>query len=254
MGVLDGKVALVTGGGQGIGRGIALAFASAGADVAILELDPENCAAVAKEIGERGTKGLGIAGDIRRKAECLAAVERTIAELGSPTILVNGAIMTTGVERTFLDHTDEDMANSWESGVLATFWLMQACAPIMSAQGGGSIINFGSGNGTAGAAGWTAYAATKEAIRALTRVAAREWGPQHIRVNAICPFANSPGMLNYEQIAPEQYQATLQSVPLQRIGDCEDDIGALAVFLASDASSYLTANTIMADGGSGFFR
>jgi NAD(P)-dependent dehydrogenase (short-subunit alcohol dehydrogenase family) len=253
VGVLDGKVALVTGAGRGIGRGIALAFASAGADVAALEVDPDTCATTAKEIGERGRRGIGIAGNVRLRTDCFAAVQRTTSELGPPTILVNSAIEAIS-NVSLLDHTDEHMIAGFESGTMATFWLMQACAPIMAERGGGSIINFGSGLGTFGAPGYASYAAAKEAIRALTRVAAHEWGHQGIRVNVICPFANSPGMVQHAQNQPDEYAALIQSVPLERIGDCEQDMGSLAVFLASDAGSYLTANTIMADGGSGVTR
>ena len=99
---------------------------------------------------------------------------------------------------------------------------------------GGSIVNFASNSGTFGRENQAPYAAAKEGVRGLSRVAAREWGPQGIRVNVICPFANSPGMLAWSETEPETYAASLETIPLQRIGDCEDDIGRVAVFLASD--------------------
>ena len=103
-------------------------------------------------------------------------------------------------------------------------------------------------------AGFAGYAAAKEAIRALTRVAAREWGPMGIRVNAICPFASSEGMQGWSQLDPEGYRASIERMPLQRVGDCEADIGRVVAFLASDDAAYLTAHTFMVDGGSGMFR
>ena len=122
------------------------------------------------------------------------------------------------------------------------------------ARGGGSIINFGSGAGTQGLPGEGPYAAAKEAIRGLTRVAANEWGPEGIRVNVICPFANSPGMVAWSKMDPKGYEATIGRIPLRRAGDCEMDIGGVAVFLASDESAYVTGQTMMVDGGMGSFR
>jgi NAD(P)-dependent dehydrogenase (short-subunit alcohol dehydrogenase family) len=166
---------------------------------------------------------------------------------------VNNAIQVRpGVS--FMDHSDEDMVMTWESGVMATFWCMQAAHPHLVAAGGGSIINYGSGAGTEGLQGFAGYAAAKEGIRALTKVAAREWGPVGIRVNAICPLANSEGMLGWRDFDPDGYRAALDRVPLGRIGDCEDDIGRVVAFLASDDAAYLTAHTFMVDGGSGAFR
>jgi NAD(P)-dependent dehydrogenase (short-subunit alcohol dehydrogenase family) len=122
------------------------------------------------------------------------------------------------------------------------------------ARGGGSIINLASGAGTQGLPGEGPYAAAKEGVRGLSRVAANEWGPEGIRVNVICPFANSPGMVAWSKIDPKGYEATLRQIPLRRVGDCEEDIGRAAVFLASDDSAYVTGQTLMVDGGMGVFR
>jgi NAD(P)-dependent dehydrogenase (short-subunit alcohol dehydrogenase family) len=113
----------------------------------------------------------------------------------------------------------------------------------------GNVINFGSGAAFDALPTQGAYAAAKEAIRTVSKIAAVEWGPQGVRVNIVCPFANSPGVQAWAQYAPDDYQSQLSKVPLRRIGDCETDIGAAAVFLASDAASYITGHTLMVDGG-----
>jgi len=253
MGSLDGKVAIVTGAGRGVGRGVAMALAKAGADVAIAEIDAASGESTASAARGLGRRAISIPCDVRTRQACEAAVASAVDGLGGLHILVNNAIQVRpGVS--FMNHLDEDMVMTWESGVMATFWCMQASQPHLVAAGGGSIINFGSGAGTEGLPGFAGYAAAKEGIRALTRVAAREWGPAGIRVNAICPFANSEGMQGWSDFDPDGYRAAIDRVPLGRIGDCEADIGRVAVFLASDDSAYLTAHTFMVDGGSGAFR
>jgi NAD(P)-dependent dehydrogenase (short-subunit alcohol dehydrogenase family) len=114
---------------------------------------------------------------------------------------------------------------------------------------GGSVINFGSGAGIDGMATQASYGAAKEAIRSLSKVAATEWGPEGVRVNVICPFANSPGVEMWRQHFPDAYASQIAKVPLRRIGDCETDIGAAAVFLASASAGYITGQTLMVDGG-----
>jgi NAD(P)-dependent dehydrogenase (short-subunit alcohol dehydrogenase family) len=230
-----------------------MALAKAGADVAIAEIDAPSGEATASAVRALGRRALSISCDVRSRQACEATVAAAIDGLGALHILVNNAIQVRpGVS--FMDHVDDDMVMTWESGVMATFWCMQAAQPHLVAVGGGSIINFGSGAGTEGLAGFAGYAAAKEGIRALTRVAAREWGPVGIRVNAICPLANSEGMLGWGEFDPDGFRAALDRVPLGRIGDCEADIGRVVVFLASDDAAYLTAHTFMVDGGSGAFR
>ena len=131
---------------------------------------------------------------------------------------------------------------------------MQAAHPHLVARGGGSIINFASNSGTIGLETQGAYAAAKEGIRGLTRVASREWGPDGIRVNVICPFANSPGMVAWAEGDPKSYEARIQTIPLRRVGDCEDDVGRVACFLASEDAAYVTGQTMFVDGGSGSVR
>ncbi len=131
---------------------------------------------------------------------------------------------------------------------------MKAAHPHLVAAGGGSIVNFGSGAGSAGEPGFATYGTAKEAIRGLTRVAAVEWGPDNIRVNVVLPFANSEGALSWEDSDPDAFHAAMRAVPLGRIGDTEKDVGALVSFLLGDDSTYLTAQSIFVAGGSGVSR
>ena len=246
---LDGKVAIVTGGGRGIGRGIALALAKAGAGVAILERDPETGPRTIAEITELGGDALSLAGSARERADCEAIVATAVDRFGGVDILVNNAQQ---VPMGPLDGcTDDDMYTAWESGTLAAFRLMQLCHPVMTARGGGAIVNLGSGAGTEGVAGLGAYAVAKEGIRALTKIAMLEWGPDNIRVNTICPWAQNE---HWDTLSDKQRAARLARNPLRRIGDPEADIGGLVVFLASDAGSYVTGQTIQVDGGNMGFR
>jgi NAD(P)-dependent dehydrogenase (short-subunit alcohol dehydrogenase family) len=250
---LENRIALVTGGGRGIGRGIALAMAKEGADVAIAELDGETAASSAEEVRALGVRSIAIQCDVAQRGDCERAVKSVLDELGGIDVLVNNAGWSKSPV-SLLDVDDEQFERTHRINTLGTFWLMQLCHPHLVARGGGSIINFGSGAGTQGLPGQGPYAAAKEAIRGLSRVAANEWGPEGIRVNVICPFASSPGMVAWSKIDPKSYEATVRTIPLRRVGDCEQDIGRAAVFLASEDAAYVTGQTLMVDGGMGSFR
>ena len=252
MGKLDGKIAIVTGAGQGIGRGIALALAKEGTAVVVTGRTYEKCLRTADEIKALGGRALPVACDVGRREQVNAAVAATVKEFGTVDILVNSA-QAKRDNVAFEDTTDDDMALALESGLLGTFYFMQACFPYFK-EHGGKIINFGSAAGTEGATGWTAYAAAKEGIRAITRVAAREWGKYKINVNAICPLANSPNFLAWAETSPDMVNIMLMMVPMGRAGDCETDIGRAAVFLASPDSDYITGHTLAVDGGQTILR
>ena len=248
MGKLDGKVAIVTGAGQGVGRGIAVAYAAEGASVVVAGRTLSKCEAVAAEIGERA---LPVACDVKSAGDVDACVAATVAHFGGVDIVVNNA---QEVPRgPLLSVTEEAFAAGWESGPLATFRFMRACHPHLVDRGGGVIINLGSRSGIKpNQAGVGAYAAVKEAIRALTRGAATEWATDGIRVYALLPLSNSPALARLEVDEPDKYAEVLSEIPMRRFGDPETDIGRVAVFLASDDAAYLTGITITADGGAGF--
>jgi NAD(P)-dependent dehydrogenase (short-subunit alcohol dehydrogenase family) len=152
-----------------------------------------------------------------------------------------------------LEHTDEIIDLCFNSGFRGTFYFMQACYPYLKVRGG-RIINVGSGAGLDGMAGQAAYGACKEAIRALSKTAAREWGADGINVNVICPLAKSPGVAAFLKNAPHMEAKMTAGNPIARIGECEADIGPVAVFLSSDDSRYVTGQTLPVDGGSVLIR
>lgn len=244
---LTGKVAVITGGSQGIGLGIALAFATAGAKITISGRDEAKLAEAARQIEARGAETLVIVGDVRQRQDARRTIDATVERFDRIDVLVNNAqssIPATPLE----DIDDEAIALTLDSGLLGTLHHMQAAFPHMKG-GFGSIINFGSREGIFGGLGFGIYAATKEGIRGLSRVAAREWGKHGIRVNVICPAALSPAAADYLAAHPSKAAMYLTNISLGYFGDPEADIGPVALFLASDASKYVTGQTLSADGG-----
>ena len=246
--LLEGRTALVTGGGQGVGQGIARALAAAGANVAIAQRKADQGEEEAQYLRDtHGVEAFYIKTDVTRRAEVEAMVAATHDRFGRLDILVNnaGASFPKRIEK----HTDEEMEGSFALNYYAVFWAMKAAFPIMKAQGYGRVINLGSLNGVNAHMFTVAYNASKEAMRALTRTAAVEWGPFGITCNVICPSATSPQAQDYFAANPEMTQAILQQVPAGRFGDAEKDIGPVAVFLASEGGGYMSGNTLFADGG-----
>ncbi|TCM20712.1 NAD(P)-dependent dehydrogenase (short-subunit alcohol dehydrogenase family) [Novosphingobium sp. PhB165] len=245
---LEGKVAIVSGGGQGIGAAIAVAYAREGARVLITGRTREKLASVAAEIENSGgtcAYEVAIAGEREQSAK---VVERAMRDWARVDILVNNAHSFTDYLPLADPMMEEHCRIDFQSAFFGSLQFMQLCHPHMAARGGGSIINFGSSFGIRCEPGFLAYAASKEAIRTLTRTAAREWGTDGIRVNTILPSAMSPKALSYLEES-RSYDAELAKVAVGRFGE-PADIAPTAIFLASDESAYVTGQTIGVDGGS----
>jgi NAD(P)-dependent dehydrogenase (short-subunit alcohol dehydrogenase family) len=248
MGKLDGKVALITGGGQGVGLGIAFALAEAGAAIVITGRHEDKLRGAAEQIRAKGAPDvLTVVGDTRKRESAQQAVHATIQKFGYLDVLVNNA-QSTAPGLLFENIDDATIAMTLESGFLGTLYFMQASFPHLKERGG-SIINLGSREGIFGGVGMSVYAATKEAVRGLSRSVAREWGKYNIRVNVICPAALSPAAVTYLEKHPEDAKMYLAQTALGRFGDPHRDIGPIALFLASSESAYLTGQTLNADGG-----
>ena len=238
---LVGSVAVVTGGGAGIGRGIAAGLAAFGARVAVWEREPERCAAAAAEVD-----GLACVTDVRDADQVDAALRRTVDELGTPTVLVNNA---GGV---FVAPLLEAEPKGWDvlirSNLTHVLLCTQRVARAMVAAGlPGSVVNITSIEGTRAAPGYAAYAAAKAGVVNFTKTAALELAPHGIRVNCLAPDVTMTEGLR--SVAPEGFERGLASmVPMGRAGHVDEMAGA-AVFLASDLSSYVTGQTIHVDGG-----
>jgi NAD(P)-dependent dehydrogenase (short-subunit alcohol dehydrogenase family) len=249
---MRGHVAIITGGAQGVGKGIATALLGRGASVLLVDILDEKLAATTEELRAAGPVEQLVA-DLRNPDSAQRIVSAAVDAFGTVHGLVNNAIAT-NEPKAFVDITGEDFALGHEVGPRASFLLMQAVHPVMVAAGGGSIINLGSGTGTGGEPKWGGYAAAKEAIRGLSKVAALEWGPDNIRVNVVCPFVESDGIKFWKEFAPDDYAKAVKRVPMKRIGDVRADAGALVAFLLSSDATFITGQTIHVDGGIGCFR
>jgi NAD(P)-dependent dehydrogenase (short-subunit alcohol dehydrogenase family) len=242
-------VAFVTGGGRGIGKGIAFAFASEGARVAVVDIDAAAAARSATECEGRGVDAMALGCDVSNRDDLDRAVAAVVERLGRLDVVVTCALPKGAVEP--LEFTSAArMEEMWRVGYMGVVNAMQACLPHLR-ETRGSVINFGSGAGIAASAGYAAYAPVKEAVRAITRVAAREWGDSGVRVNAICPFARSEQFEEWAARNPELARLAEARAALGRVGNCERDIGRAAVFLASEDAGFVTGHSLMVDGGQG---
>lgn len=248
---LKGKVAIITGGGQGIGAAIAESYAREGAKVLITGRTQSKLEEVADRIRNAGGEAVGLTALAGEMKDASATVMRAIEDWGRVDILVNNA-------HTFTDHLpiedpkmEENCKIDFQSAFYGSLQLMQLSFPHMQTQGGGSIINFGSSYGPRSEPGFLAYSASKEAIRALTRTAAKEWGKHGIRVNTILPSALTPKSIWYLEDSGT-YDLELAKVAIGRFG-APEDVAKTALFLASDEADYVTGQTIGVDGGSTMF-
>ena len=247
---LEGNVTIITGGGKGIGFGIAQAFAAEGSDLVITGRT-ESRLISAKERLEKefGIRVLPIVADGADENAIKEVVRQTVETFGKINTLVNNAqVSKSGLP--LVEHSREDFDLAIYSGLYAAFFYMRECHPYLK-QTKGSVINFASGAGLFGKLGQSSYAAAKEGIRGMSRVAAAEWGPDGIRVNVVCPLAMTESLQEWKENYPELCAKTIQGIPLGRFADPRNDIGRVCVFLASDDASFVTGETITLQGGSG---
>lgn len=250
MGMLSNRVAMVTGAGAGIGRGIARAFAREGARVAVAEFDEASGREVADELAALGGEGLFIATDIMDLDSVRAAVMTTRQRWGGMDILVNNAYPTMKHLPAPIEQVDERrLQDSMTAGFLAVTAAMQAAFPGMKQKGYGRIVNICSLNGVNAHKHTADYNSAKEAVRAYTRTAAVEWAPHGITANIICPGAATTPFKVLSELMPEMAENLKKTSPMGYMGDPEKHIAPVAVFLASEMSTYMTGNTLFVDGG-----
>lgn len=240
---LTGKVAIVTGGAGGIGRGIVRAFIKEGARVLFVDINEAAGEALETELGSAARS---LTADISEQASAARIRDAAVDAFGAVHVLVNNAHASR--QASLLETTQEMFDLSMGTGFYPTVWLMQALHDQLT-QTGGSVINFASGAGIEGNPSQASYAAAKEAIRGISRVAANEWARDGVNVNLIAPLALTEGVEQYLADHPEREKQLLAGTPMRRFGDPEKDIGRAAVFLASEDASYITGQTLMVDGG-----
>ena len=263
MGFLTGKTVIITGAGRAvlqdgscgsIGYGIATAYAKEGANLVITGRNVKKLDAAKEEL-ERlyGVKVLTVQADVSSGSDNKAVVDnvikQTVEAFGGIDVLINNAqASASGVP--LADHTTEQFDLALYSGLYAAFYYMQSCYPYLK-ESKGTVINFASGAGLFGNKGQCAYAAAKEGIRGLSRVAATEWGPDGINVNVICPIAWTAQLENFQNAYPDAFKANVKMPPMGHYGDPEKEIGRVCVQLANPDFKYLTGETLTLEGGMG---
>ena len=243
---LQDKVAIITGGAGGSGYGMAKAMVKEGAKVVIVDVNEEAGQKALAELQAYSPESAFLQFDLMKHEELHKIVDFTVGKFGQLNVLVNNAHVSRQVmfEQTTREHIDL----SFGTGFFPTFYLMQAAMPYLK-ETKGNIINFASGAGLVGQKTQTSYAAAKEAIRGMSRVVANEVAADGVTINIISPMALTEGVQQWKAAFPEMYEASLEKVPVGRFGDPENDIGKVAVFLASEDSKYMTGQTFMVDGG-----
>lgn len=247
---LQDNVTIITGGGKGIGFGLAQAFAEEGSDLVLTGRTESRLLTAKEELEARyGIRVLPIVADGADEEAIRGVVRKTIETFGRIDTLVNNAqVSRSGLP--LIEHTKEDFDMAIFSGLYAAFFYMRECFPYLK-ETKGSVINFASGAGMFGKLGQASYAAAKEGIRGMSRVAAAEWGPDGVRVNVICPLAMTESLQQWRENFPDLYEKTIQGIPLGHFADPKNDIGRVCVFLASKDAEYVTGETITLQGGSG---
>lgn len=248
MDLLKDKVALITGAGGGIGRGVARCFAREGAAVLIAELDPVTGAEAELELRQMGARALFVRTDVLSKESVLASIQAAVDSFGGLDILVNNAFVPS--ENVLLeDKTDAMLERTLTSTVWASWWAMRAAMPHMRQRGGGRIINFTSIDVDIGAWQHADYNTGKSGVVGLTRSAAAEWGRFNITCNAIAPTAMGATYHKLAAEIPGFAERSAAARPMGRSGDPELDIGPVVVFLGSEMARFVTGITMHVDGG-----
>ena len=244
---LSGKVALVTGASRGIGRGIALGFAEAGADVAVAARSEADLETLAKEIDSLGRRAIAVTADVTQRGDIETMIRRTVDELGGLDVLVNNA----GGTR-FMSPVVGLRPDGWDKAIAlnldSVFHATQLAAQEMVGRGGGSIIQISSVAGIEGAQGLSYYSAAKGGVRLFTQAVAKELAQSGVRLNSIAPGWISTSLNEMMRSDPAAHEFAVSMVPMGRFGEVEEIVGA-AIFLASEASSFVTGATIVVDGG-----
>lgn len=246
--ILAGKVAIVTGARRGIGAAEARALAAAGSTVVICDLVYEDLLTVKADIDDAGGSCMALKCDVSDKSQVVHVVDETISAYGKVDVLINnaqGAMDPTEWENI----TDDMVMTALMTGPVASYWFMQACFPHMKTQGRGRIINTSSAASRGGIANLGHYAMAKGAIASLTYAAATDWGQFGITVNVLFPGIESESLTQYLADKPELRARFEASIPLQRFGNPSADLAPVVVFIASDASQYLTGHPFFIDGG-----
>lgn len=243
---LAGRVALVTGGADGIGAGVCRRLHAEGASVAVIDIDETRGEDVARSLGERS---VFVRADVTRESDVVAMVRTANEAFGPVDILVNNAWGGGGMGRVEKKSNDL-LRHGIDMSFFAAFWAMRECFPAMKERGWGRVVNMCSLNGVNAHMGTLEYNIGKESLRTLTRTAAREWAATGVVVNAVCPAAKSAAFRRVMGQHPELEAAADAGNPMGRIGDPDLDVAPVVAFLASDDCRYLTGNTLFVDGGS----